>query len=146
MSLFKKKKAFSQLTCLNQDPNHVHLSCWWLCLFHLLINFPCFHPPPRALPACPPPSPALPGAQARALPVQCLQALAACFLPVPSKWSLHLRYRPETLSLWFVCLPGVHARTRVCMCMRVCVLPGCCWAPHTSSHEETLAAPLLCFQ
>ena len=108
------------MTCLNQDPNQVQLSCWWLCFFHLLIDFPCFHPPPRALPSCPPLSPALLGAQARALPVQCLQALAACFLLVPSNWFLHLCYRPDTLSLWF-CVPSwcTHTHTRVCV--YVCV-------------------------
>lgn len=85
----------------------------------------------------PAPAPCSPWRTSPALPVQRLQALAACVLPVPSNWFLHLRYRPETLSLWF-CMPSWCTRARAC----VCALPGCCWAPCASSHEETLEALL----
>ena len=108
------------MTCLNQDPNQVRPSCGWLRLFHLSINLPCFRPPT--------PSPALPGAEARALPAQRLQALAACFLLVPP-WFLHLHYRPETLSLWLR-VPS----WRACVCVHV--LPGRCWPPRTESKKK----------
>lgn len=73
----------------------------------------------------PAPAPCSPWRTSPALPVQRLQALAACVLPVPSNWFLHLRYRPETLSLWF-CMPSWCTRARVCVCTSWVLLGTLC--------------------
>lgn len=116
------------MICLNQDPSRVRLSCWWFRLVHPLIDFPCFHPP--RLP------PALPGAQARPFP----SSVSRLWLPASSRCHLIgsciFVIAQRHSASGFVCRLGAHARACVC------ALPGCCWAPCASSHEETLEALL----
>ena len=127
------------MTCLNQDPNHVHLSCWWLCLFHLLINFPCFHPPPVP---CPPahPRPLLslahrPGHFLCSVSRLWLLASSRCHLSGPCTFVTAQRHSASGLCAFLVC---THAHACVCVCVCVCFL-GAAGHPiprHTRRHWQ----------